>query len=89
MHNFILALVCVGAPLVGIGVCVLYRAYFFFRYGYNPIIQLDVFYPQTAGNEYGWRGVEMVYDYIASSPLELPLWIGLFIGVGVFFCLED
>ena len=86
--SFIFALVCFITPFVSIGLCLLYRAYFFLRYGYNPIIQLDTFYPQTSGQEYGWKGVEMVYDYLASSPLELVLMIGVIIGIGVYTLLE-
>jgi hypothetical protein len=38
-----------------IPISLFYRLYIFLKDGYNPIIQIDTFFPQS-GVEYGWKG---------------------------------
>lgn len=70
MHLFFWIPAIIG--LVLIPVSLFYRAFVFLKHGYNPIVQLDTFFPQE-GPEYSWKGVEVIYDYLASSPIELVL----------------
>jgi len=56
-----------------------FRLYVFLKDGHNPTIRIDIFFPQS-GAEYSWKGVEMMYDYVASSPIEVVLLIG-FVGL--------
>ncbi len=60
---------------LAIPISLFYRLYIFLKSGYNPTIQIDTFFPQS-GAEYSWKGVEMVYDYVASSPIEVVVLIG-------------
>ena len=64
---------------IAILISLLYRLYVFLRHGYNPTISIDGFIPQT-GAEFSWKGLEIIYDAVASLPAELVslfVWIGL------------
>jgi hypothetical protein len=71
---------------LAIPISLFYRLYVLLKDGYNPTIQIDTFFPQS-GAGYSWKGVEMVYDYVASSPIEVVVligWMGLvWITIGI------
>ncbi|MDC1134379.1 hypothetical protein OAT42_05560 [Alphaproteobacteria bacterium] len=55
-------------PLL-IPLILIYRGYFFLRYGHNPDLSIDNFFYQTSS--FSWKGVEIIYDYIASFQIEV------------------
>ena len=61
--------ICLGVIPLSIPAILLYRLYFFLRYGYNPTIEIDTFFPQS-GAEFSWVGLEIVYDFVAALPLD-------------------
>ena len=60
----------------------LYRAYILLKDGYNPTIEIDTFFPQS-GTEFTWTGLEIIYDRIASWPIEgvsvIAWWLGMYL----------
>jgi hypothetical protein len=60
----------------------LYRVYILLKDGYNPTIEIDTFFPQS-GREFTWTGLEIVYDRIASWPIEgvsvVAWWLGMYL----------
>ena len=60
----------------------LYRAYILLKDGYNPTIEIDTFFPQR-GTEFTWTGLEIIYDRIASWPIEgvsvIAWWLGMYL----------
>mgnify|MGYP006114514289 CR=1 FL=1 len=62
-----------------IPVSLIYRFIFFLINGYNPEITINTFFPQSS-NEFSWKGVEMIYDFFANTPIEFItvfVWCGL------------
>ena len=74
----ILFRLCVFIPFV-IPVSLGWRLLVFLKDGYNPKITIDTFFPQSS-NEFSWKGVEMIYDFFANTPIEFItvfVWCGL------------
>jgi len=55
------------------------RIFFFLKDGIHPTVQLDTFITQQTGNEFSWTGLEIIYDWFASQPLELVLFLSWFV----------
>ena len=66
----------------------LYRAYILLKDGYNPTIEIDTFFPQS-GTEFTWTGLEMIYDRIASWPIEFVSVVAWFLGMYLITLLPD
>ena len=64
----------------------IYRFIFFLINGYNPRVSMETFFPQSS-SEFGWKGLEMIYDFLINTPIEFIIiigWCGL-----VIFSLSD
>ena len=70
--------VCI-VTLFLIPVSLIYRFIFFLINGYNPKISIKTFSPQSS-SEFGWKGLEMIYDFLVNTPIEFIIiisWSGL------------
>lgn len=52
-------------------ICIIYRIYYFLRYGINPTITLESSIPFSVNYYFEWKGVQYIYDLFVSLPLEL------------------
>jgi hypothetical protein len=67
---------CLLIPLL-IPIALFYRLYIFLKEGYNPVTQLYTFFPNGIyeKDEFSWKGMQMVYEYVWMLPVEVPILI--------------
>lgn len=65
---------CIGTLFL-IPVSLIYRFIFFLINGYNPKVSIETFFPQSS-SEFGWKGLEMIYDFLVNTPIEFIIIIG-------------
>ena len=51
-----------------------YRLLIFLKHGYNPKVTIDTFFPQSS-SEYSWKGIEIIYDFMVTIPVEFSILI--------------
>ena len=71
----LLLLSCVLILLL-IPISLIYRFIFFLINGYNPKVSIETFFPQSS-SEFSWKGLEIIYDFLVYTPIELTIISGL------------